>query len=340
MLNSNLAVKLKSKQPLAIMPHALEKFLTSVYEVNADSSMRKALTKLAYSPKTEERFAIAETMADDDDHMTALKMFGNSRAPYVTAKGSGVICISGVIGKGLNMMEKMIGCTDIDDIQCQLRCWKKDPSVQRVIFKVNSGGGTTTGLEETARMIFDYPKETFTFTDDDMGSAALWLGSQSKRVLATPSSSVGSVGIYVSITDESEKFKEDGKEVILIKAGKYKGAGVDGVPLTKDQGDYIQDEVFELWDRFKRDLTRARPFIKDEDMEGQSFYGDIAANKGFVTGLVDSWEEALAEIEGTPEDEINDLLAGPRTEPVLQKGVRPLKNQPTRGPNRVVVTRQ
>lgn len=339
MLNSNLAVKLSSRQPLAIMPHALEKFMASIHEINQDGTLRKALSKLAYSPKTEERFAIVEPKADDDnEHMMALKMFGNSRAPYVTAKGSGVIQICGVIGKNLNMMEKMIGCTDVNDIQAQLRAWKKDPSVKRVVFKVNSGGGTTTGLEETAKMIFDYEKDTFSFTDDDMGSAAFWLGSQARRVFTTRSASIGSVGIYVSICDESKKYEDEGKEVVMIKAGRFKGAGVDGVPLTQAQGDLLQSEVDELHTRFKRDILRARPFIKEQDMEGQCFYGDIAASKGFATAVVESWEDALAEIEGSSEDEINELVA-PASSTGTLTGARPVK-EPKKGPPKIIVTRQ
>jgi ClpP class serine protease len=339
MLNSNLAVKLRSRQPLAIVPHALEKFLCSVHEANEDGVIRKALNKMAYSPRVEPKFAIIDANADaDDDHMMALKLFGNERAPYVTPKGTGVICIHGVIGKNLSLMEKMIGCTDVNDIQAQLRAWKKDTSVKRVMLKINSGGGTTTGLEETAKMIYEYEKDTFTFTDDDMGSAAFWLGSQAKRVFTTASSSIGSVGIYVSITDETKKFEDEGKEVIMIKAGIYKGAGVDGVPLSKAQGDYLQGEVDELHGRFKRDIRRARPFIKDQDMEGQSFYGDIAASKGFATAVVSSWEEALAEAEGSTEDEINELIS-PTNETATLTGARPVKS-PQRQQNKIIVTRQ
>lgn len=307
MLNSNLAIKLQSRVPLAIEHTAREKFLAAVHEVNSDSSIRKVMQKVAYSSKIEKKFAIIDTNADDDDHMSALKMFGNMRQPFVTKKGTGVICVQGVIGKGLTVMEKMIGCTDIEDIQCQLHCWKKDDKVKRVVFKFNSGGGTTTGLEETAKMIFDYEKETYSFADDDMGSAAYWIGSQAKRVVVTPSASLGSIGIYVAVTDESEKFEEEGKRVILIKAGIYKGAGVDGVPLTQTQGDYIQGEVDDLHRRFKRDVTRARPFVKDDDMEGQSFYGDIAAQKGLATGVVNSWREFLEQVEG-PSDEFDELI--------------------------------
>lgn len=339
MLNSNLAVKLRSRQPLAIMPHALEKFLCSIHEVNSDGTMRKALSKIAYSPKTEPRFAIAEPKADDDDHMMAMKMFCCANAPYVTARGTGVLPITGVIGKNLNVMEKMIGCTDVNDIQAQLRAWKKDDSVKRVIFKINSGGGTTTGLEETAKMIYDFEKDTFTFTDDDMGSAAFWLGSQARRVFTTPSASIGSVGIYVSICDESKKYEDEGKEVIMIKAGKYKGAGVDGVPLSQEQGDYLQDEVLELHSRFKRDVLRARPFIKQQDMEGQSFYGDIAASKGFATAVVGSWEEALSEIEGSDEDELSGMIS-PASSTGTLTGTKPIPTGPKKGPNRVIVTRQ
>lgn len=299
MISSDLAIRLNSRRPLAMEPIAGQKFLSTLAEVNSNESLEHTLRKVAYSnPIAKE--ATPKKKADmDEEHL--MRMFQMPMVPRVTAQGTGCICIKGVIGKNLSPMEKLIGCTDIDDIWASLRSFEKNPAVKRVILKINSGGGTTTGLEELARYIYNFPKETIAFTDEDMGSAAYWLGSQCQRVIVTPSSSVVSCGIYVSLVDESRRFAEEGKEVIIIKSGEYKGAGVEGVALTQKQGDWIQEEVDDLHGRFIGAVKRARPLANEKDLQGQSFYGDIAAKRNLVTGLVDTFEQLMEQIEGKSE---------------------------------------
>jgi protease-4 len=297
MLSSNLAIRISSKLPLAMEPIAGQKFLATLAEVNSDEQLERTLRKVAYSkPYAKENGG--KKRADDDDKEHLMRMFMMPSIPKISAKGTACVCIKGVISVNLNPMEKLIGCTDLNDIWAMLKSFEKNSAVKRVIFKINSGGGTTTGLEELARYIYNYPKETIGFTDEDMGSAAYWLGSQCQRLIVTPSSSVGSVGIYVSLVDESKSFAEDGKEVIIIKSGDYKGAGVEGVPLTQLQGDWIQDEVIELHETFIDNVTRARPLANREDLQGQSFSGKRAAERNLVTGLVDSFDELMEQIEG------------------------------------------
>lgn len=298
MIKSDLAIRIQSFRPLALEPIAGQKFLATLAEVNSDEQLERTLRKVAYS-KPFAKEANPKKRADDDEEKEHLmRMFAMPWAPKISSKGTACICIKGVIGKNLNPMEKMLGCTDINDIWSALKSFEKNASIKRVILKINSGGGTTTGLEELARYIFNYPKETIAFTDEDMGSAAYWLGSQCQRVIVTPSSSVGSVGIYVSLVDNSKQFADEGKEVILIKSGDYKGAGVDGVGLTQLQGDWIQDEVVDLHDTFKGNVKRARPLINDKDLQGQSFSGTRAAERNIVTGLVDTFDELMEQLEG------------------------------------------
>ena len=191
-----------------------------------------------------------------------------------------------------------------------LENWKDDPYVQEIFFDINSGGGTTTGLEELAKVIREYPKMTVAFADEDCGSAAFWIASQCKRVLATPSSSWGAVGVYIVVEDESAKFAEEGKVVNIIRRGDYKGMGVEGTTLSEKQADWMQYEVDELARRFIRDVKSVRLFVQDVDLQGQSFYGDIAATKGFVTGVVQSRTEAIDSIKAMRQTAMSIVAAG------------------------------
>lgn len=253
--------------------------------------------KEKFDPTAKKRAGRGVPRADDDEDEMLSGLLVQPKSPYITPDGVGIIPIYGVIGKRLSWMEKAIGSCDLDDVNAKLDEWADDPFVKEIFLDINSGGGTTTGLEETAKKIREYPKFTTAFSDEDCGSAAFWLASQCKRVLATPSSSWGSVGIYVVIEDESQKYAKEGKTVIVIRNGDYKGMGVDGTSLTEKQFDWMQYEVDELRRRFVRDVKAVRMFIQDADLQGQSFYGDIAAQKGFVTGVVWSRKEALDSIK-------------------------------------------
>jgi hypothetical protein len=57
--------------------------------------------------------------------------------------------------------------------------------------------------------------------------------------------------------------------------------------------------VDELHQRFIRDVRSVRQFASLDDLQGQSFYGDKAAQRGLTTGVVDSFESLLEEIKST-----------------------------------------
>lgn len=298
MIRNDLATALKSGKPVLISPSAAAAFLKNAEVALSNPSIAYALTsKEQYEPKHKAKARRGVPRADDDEDEMLASLLKQPQRPYITSDNVGIIPVHGVIGKGCSFMEKALGCADVDEISKQLDEWEDDPFVREIFFDFNSGGGTTTGLEELAKKIREYPKFTTAYSEEDCGSAAYWLASQCKRVLGTPSSSWGAVGIYVVIEDESEKYAKEGKTVIIIRNGEYKGMGVDGTSLTEKQMEWMQYEVDELRRRFVRDVRSVRVFVQDADLQGQSFYGDIAAQKGIITGVVWSKKEALDSIK-------------------------------------------
>jgi len=244
-----------------------------------------------------EKYAIYagdEDEDEDEDGMNDLKhrMMRSMSIPYVT-EGVGVITLDGVIGKGLSPLEQMLGAVDIDRISAILDAWQDRQDVQEVIFKFSSGGGTTTGLQELAKKIRSFQKPTIAFCESSCGSAAYWLASQCNRFAVTPSSEVGAVGIYLTITDEFDNYAEDGKTVKVIKSGRFKGVGVAGTRMSDEQEANLQEECAELHRRFIADVKAVRMFVSEDDLQGQTFYGDIAVQRGLATTVVDSFKQLL-----------------------------------------------
>jgi signal peptide peptidase SppA len=220
------------------------------------------------------------------------QLFGVAPKPYVV-DGIGIVPVVGVIGKGLSPLEKMMGAVDINDLSDQVDAMAADPAVEKIAFHVSSPGGTVTGVEELANKIRNLGKPTMAYTDSEMASAAYWISSASDKVTASPSSSVGSVGVYMAIPDYSEAAKMAGIKMVVIKSGKFKGAGIEGTSLDEGQLGNLQAGVDTIHSEFKEAVNMKRKMVKAEAMEGQVFSGKQAAAQGLVTGLADSFNDAL-----------------------------------------------
>ena len=222
------------------------------------------------------------------------QLFGVAPKPYVTADGIGVIPVVGVIGKSLSPLEKMMGAVDVNEISDAVDAFAANPDVQKIALQVSSPGGTVTGVEELANKVRAIGKPTLAYTDSEMASAAYWIASAADRVVSSPSATVGSIGVYIAIPDYSAAAEMAGIKMVVIKSGKFKGAGIEGTSLDEGQLANLQESVDTIHAEFKAAVNMKRKMVKAEAMEGQTFSGKQAAAQGLVTGLADSFSAALA----------------------------------------------
>ena len=220
------------------------------------------------------------------------QLFGVAPKPYVV-DGIGVIPVVGVIGKGLSPLEKMMGAADVNDIGDAIDAMAANPEVEKVALQVSSPGGTVTGVEELANKVRNLGKPTMAYTDSEMASAAYWIASAADRVISSPSATVGSIGVYLAIPDYSKAAEMAGIKMVVLKSGKFKGAGIEGTSLNADQVENLQASVDAIHADFKAAVSMKRKMVKADAMEGQTFSGKQAAQQGLVTGLSDSFNEAL-----------------------------------------------
>jgi ClpP class serine protease len=223
------------------------------------------------------------------------QFFGPAPKPYAVGPNF-VIPIHGMIGKGLSPIDA-IGSADVDVISD----WIDDAMAAkpaRIIFDINSDGGTTEGVEELADKVRGLGIETIAYSSGSMNSAAYWIGSASDRVIVSPSSSVGSIGVYLAFMDQSAAAAAAGIKPVVISSGPLKGLGIPGTSLTEDQAAYLQSEVNAIAADFKAAVRNKRSLVKDEDMQGQSMQGKVAAAKGLVTGLAPSLKALIASLGG------------------------------------------
>lgn len=216
----------------------------------------------------------------------------------IDERGFAIIPVGGMMGRKLSGLEKGAGAVDSDDVIAELREANENPDVRWVLLDIDSPGGLVNGTPEVAQAVKDSGKPVFAYTAGMMASAAYWLGSSARKIYATRSADVGSIGVYVPFFDQTGMLNGMGIEVELFKSGRFKGMGFPGVPLTDEQRAQIQSEVDRIAGWFYSVVRENRAgSVDDETMQGQTFLADDALLLGLIDDIVTDREHAIQTIE-------------------------------------------
>jgi protease-4 len=199
-----------------------------------------------------------------------------------------VIPVHGVIGSHLSLLETMCGGYDVQYLQSAVHEAHNRADIKKVLFDFNSPGGAVIGVPEAAMMVrnLSKAKQTYSFTSGEMCSAAYWIASQTRRVYATASAIVGSIGVYIALLDETKAMELDGLKLELFKAGAHKGIGLPGNPLTDADRAILQSMVDSIYANFTKDIKTMRGGIDSNAMQGQVFFGSEAKRLGLIDATV------------------------------------------------------
>jgi signal peptide peptidase SppA len=207
-----------------------------------------------------------------------------------------LICVDGIIGKHLSLMETLCGGIDIETISNELDMHMSNPEIKNIIIRFSTPGGTVTGVPELADKISRYSKmkNIVGVCDTQCCSAGIWLASQCTSFYCSPSSDIGSVGVYSIFIDETQALEDMGIKVVPISSGQFKLMGASFRTMSQEEIAILQKEINDTHAEFKASVKIGRPIIDEKDMEGQVFNGKEAVYRGFADGNIqefkDIWE--------------------------------------------------
>jgi signal peptide peptidase SppA len=226
------------------------------------------------------------------EEMRLSDLFPQRRPLSIDDQGIASIHILGPIGKGLSKMEQSCGATGIEQIRSDYTK-ALDKGATGILLDFDSPGGTITGIPELASLIAQKPVPTVAYTEDMMASAAYYLAAGASAIVASPSASVGSIGVYIPWMDTSARYEQAGMkpDPIVNTGGDLKAMGFGG-KLTEAQRAHLQAEVDADFAQFKNHIANYR-LIPDSAMRGQVMSGH-AANACHLIDYTGDREKARA----------------------------------------------
>lgn len=219
-----------------------------------------------------------------------------------------VLPLFGVIFPRANLMTEMSGATSAEMFGAQFARLVNDPGIGAIVLDVDSPGGQVGGIDELSAQIFNArgTKPIVAVANHTMASAAYWIGTSADEVVVSPSSEVGSIGVFAEHDDFSGALEKDGIKVSLISAGKYKVEANPYEPLGEEARDAIQERVDEYYEAFVESVARNRGTKPAIVRKG---YGE-----GRMVGARRAVEEGMADRIGTLDETIKRLLSNLRPE--------------------------
>jgi len=238
-------------------------------------------------------FLKEKTNIDYDDDLESVSLSKYNKVPKVRkinrlAKDKiAVIYASGsiIMGKGDN---ETIGS---ERISRAIRKARRDSSIKAIVLRVNSPGGSALASDIIWRemVLAQKAKPTVVSMGDVAASGGYYIACAADRVIASPNTITGSIGVFGVLFNAKSLFNETlGITFDGVKTNKHADIGTQTRPLSQDERAYIQQGVEEIYDTFISHVAEGRKKEKaDIDSIGQGRVWSGANAKEI--GLIDEF---------------------------------------------------
>ena len=239
--------------------------------------------------------------------------FKEQRISTVTVERSGrffepnriaIIDIDGFIGSG-SAPWWMIGGTSVAEVKEKLERARWDRRVQAVVLRVNSPGGEVGAsdiiYEELQRFRRETGKPVVACCMDVAASGGYYVACGTDRIVASPTTVTGSVGVIMHLTNVEGLFGKIGLQSVTIKSGAKKDIGSPTRMMTAEEREIMERLMQGMFKRFVGVMRTAHPAVTDADAaiigDGRVFGADEALQLHMIDRigyLRDAIEEAAS----------------------------------------------
>jgi signal peptide peptidase SppA len=218
------------------------------------------------------------------EQMVGLSDFVTER-PEMSIDRDGIahVHMQGVLGRRLTNIEKTCGACDYADLSSELA--RAESQARAVMIHSDTPGGMASGNYEVAAMVEALSIPSMVYANGMMASAGYMIGVGADAIVASPSASVGSIGVLIPWVDEDQMWQALGVRYnpIVATGADLKDAG-HGPSLTADQRQHLQESVDYLAAQF-RDHVASNRSVDDEVYRAGSYRGEQALALGLVDAL-------------------------------------------------------
>jgi protease-4 len=224
--------------------------------------------------------------------------FFSRSVPFVGGAEIGVVRITGVILSSREAIQ-------------ELRLLEDDPKIKAIILRINSPGGAVVPSQDVYEEVEKARKKgkpVIASIGTVGASGAYYIASACDKIMASPGSLTGSIGVIMELAQFQELMKKIGIQSEVMKSGALKDSGSPFRPMTSVEKTYLQGILDEMHGRFILDVAKGRQIPVDvltPLADGRVFTGETGLRNHLVDMLGDYQDAVdlagkMAHIKGKP----------------------------------------
>lgn len=190
---------------------------------------------------------------------------------------------------GAVMKNDFCGSAGTKTLLADMQNADKSENIVAHILYVDSGGGMVDGTMDFSEGIKVLSKPVVTFQDGVMASAAYWIGSSGKHIMASNKlNQTGSIGTYATITDYSKQDEMNGERNIEIYATKSTEKNIEYKEAIKGNLVLMREKVDKINDIFLSSVKRnrfGRSLNTSKTLNGQIYFAEEALQHGLIDSI-------------------------------------------------------
>jgi protease-4 len=178
--------------------------------------------------------------------------------------------------------------TNPSQVRTYLDAIMDDEFIEGVLIEINSPGGAPVASAAIAEMIHEFPLPTVGLIGDLGASGGYLVAAASKHLIASPMSTVGSIGVTMSYLDNTIQNENEGLTFVELASGEFKEAGNPNRPLTEEERDRFERDLETMHDAFIDTVASYRALPRETVAavaDGYAYTGKDALDKQLIDAL-------------------------------------------------------
>ena len=204
-------------------------------------------------------------------------------------------------------------------VETSMDAIEDDESIKAVLLEINSPGGLPVASERIASRLRNSPLPTVGLIGDIGASGGYMIAAATDYLIASPMSSVGSIGVTMSYVEQSKQNEEEGLTYVELNTGKFKDSGSPDKPLSDEERELFQKDLDSLYETFIAMVSdyRSIPLEKVRELADGSSVNGVRAKELGLTDEVGGRPEAKAALAKILNLEADEIVFCEYTSPLL-----------------------
>lgn len=216
---------------------------------------------------------------------------GDDESPFDLVDGVARIRITGPLFATASFWSWLCGGLSYQQIAAAVRAADADLRVKTIVLDVDSPGGEVNGVQGAAFAVASVGKPLTVFVGGSCCSAAYWIASGAKRIVASPTAIIGSIGVYGRLADERADAKDYDDTRIRTVIASQSPRKLPDFDADGGMAD-VQRQIDDLCAVFVETVAAGRGITTDQVLERYGQGAAFVAARALGAGLIDEVADA------------------------------------------------